>query len=314
MPRQTLTEKLRARVETLTRALEDRRAELTEFDTPSRQRNVAEAAARLEDARFDLAALVPDAEAPDVEAIVAAEKSAAAARQTEARVKREAVERLIAHVAAKGPLPALWERVRAHVDNAARYGTELDIRFEHDPLADAVHPVLPERAEDGPPRIVITVPYRAGWTDCGALAHGVVWARRVEDGVRISYTSFAENGPMDGADAIRQAVERALSLWIVMPHIGRWSGAERTLEAVQTVALLEVQPTHRITTRPGPPGETRVALVHLTDDGSAYTREEWELEEEENADWTCERGVWHWRGHATPDGPKGVTVEALSGR
>lgn len=315
-PRQTLTEMRRDRVATLERVVAERLDELALSDTASRREALRGAEYRLLVARDDLAALMPDVAAPDVDAIRAAEQATDAARKAEARVKREALAQLLADVTRSvggGPLPGVWERVRALAENASRWGSALDIRVEEDPLADAVSAALSEREGDGPPRIVITVPHRPQWTDCGALRHGVVSARRVGDDLRISYTSESEFAPMDGDAAIRQAVERALSLWIETPSVGAWSCAEGALEAVQTVAVLDTQPTHRITFRPAG-GEARVTLVHLTDEGAAYDREEWEAENP--ADWERHAdGVWRCQGQVTPGGANGtVTVEALSPR
>lgn len=53
-------------------------------------------------------------------------------------------------------------------------------------------------------------------------------------------------------------------------------------------------------------GAPRTILVALTDDGAAYTREEWESETA--ADWECRDGEWRCQGQTTPGGANG-TVE-----
>lgn len=70
-------------------------------------------------------------------------------------------------------------------------------------------------------------------------------------------------------------------------------------------------PTHRITFTPAG-GAPREILVCLTDEGAAYTREEWEAETA--ADWERdENGVWTCQGQATPGGANGeVEIEDLS--
>lgn len=64
-------------------------------------------------------------------------------------------------------------------------------------------------------------------------------------------------------------------------------------------------PTHEIIFTPDA-GAPRTILVALTDEGAAYTREEWESETA--ADWECRDGEWFCQGQATPGGANG-TVE-----
>jgi len=61
-------------------------------------------------------------------------------------------------------------------------------------------------------------------------------------------------------------------------------------------------PTHEIVFTPAK-GTPTTYLVHL-DDGSAYTRDEWESETA--ADWEVRDGVWLHQGHATPGGANGT--------
>ena len=140
-----------------------------------------------------------------------------------------------------------------------------------------------------------------GWTRCGELTHGTVEALRDDDEVRISYTSDTDAD--DDAD-IRAAVEAALGVWIETPS-GEWSTAEGDGEVVQTVALLDEQPTHEIVFTSAR-GEVTTTRVHLLD-GVAYTRQE--LEAQESADWeVSDEGEWLCQGQATPGGANG-TVE-----
>ena len=161
MPRQTLTAKLRERIETCERIVAERREALAEFNTPSRKNDLRAAEHALELAREDLAALVPTGAAPDMDMIRAVENAAERARDTEMFVKRGVLLRLLADVmraSGGGTLPAVWKQIHHHLDQAMRYGSALDIRFERDPTADAVHATLPQVEDGQPPRIVITVP------------------------------------------------------------------------------------------------------------------------------------------------------------
>jgi hypothetical protein len=67
--------------------------------------------------------------------------------------------------------------------------------------------------------------------------------------------------------------------------------------------------THRIAWKPRR-GDTQVFEVMLTDEGAAYTREEWD--EAQKADWERDAaGRWTFKGRTTPGGQNGtVDVEA----
>ena len=70
----------------------------------------------------------------------------------------------------------------------------------------------------------------------------------------------------------------------------------------------EFRPTHEIVFTPAK-GTPVTYLVHL-DDGSAYTRDEWESETA--ASWECREGVWLHQGHPSPGGAVGaVSIRAL---
>jgi hypothetical protein len=146
-----------------------------------------------------------------------------------------------------------------------------------------------------------------GWIKCGELAYGAVEAKREGDEVRISYTATSDDDCDDDTE-IRAAVEAALGVWIETPD-GEWSSAEGDGEVVQTVALLDEQPTHEIvfTPRGSNPVVTRVHLL----DGVAYTRQE--LEAQESADWeVSDDGEWLCQGQATPGGANGdVEIRTL---
>lgn len=142
-----------------------------------------------------------------------------------------------------------------------------------------------------------------GWTPCGDLAYGTVEALREDDGVRISYTT-GQDFYADDDTEIRASVEAALGVWIETPS-GEWSAAEGDGEAVQTVALLDEQPTHEIVFT-NARGEVTTTRVHLLD-GVAYTRQE--METMDSADWEVSAaGEWRCQGQVTPGGASG-TVE-----
>lgn len=142
-----------------------------------------------------------------------------------------------------------------------------------------------------------------GWTPCGDLAYGTVEALREDDEVRISYTTGQDLYADDDTE-IRAAVEAALGVWIETPS-GEWSAAEGDGEVVQTVALLDEQPTHEIVFTDAR-GEVTTTRVHLLD-GVAYTRQE--METMDSADWEVSAaGEWRCQGQVTPGGASG-TVE-----
>lgn len=142
-----------------------------------------------------------------------------------------------------------------------------------------------------------------GWTHCGDLTYGAVEALREDGEVRISYTAATDIYSDDDAE-IRAAVEKALGVWIETPS-GEWSAAEGDGEVVQTVALLDEQPTHEIVFTDAR-GEVTTTRVHLLD-GVAYTRQE--IEMMDSADWEVnDDGQWLCQGQATPGGANG-TVE-----
>lgn len=72
---------------------------------------------------------------------------------------------------------------------------------------------------------------------------------------------------------------------------------------------MDFQPTHKITFTPAQ-GEPSTWLVMLTDEGPAYTAEEWD--DDANASWYVDDGHWYCEGQVTPGGENGeIEVERL---
>jgi hypothetical protein len=178
-----------------------------------------------------------------------------------------------------------------------------DGEVQHDPRDVESGAVVPSQTEA---LRAVELTHDGKWIDCGEVRFGTVAAMRDGDTVRISYTDDGTER-LDSDEAIACAVEQQLGVFVEAPD-GEWSAAEGPGEVVQTVRLLDEQPTHEIRFTDAR-GEVRVIRVHLCD-GVAYTATE--LRAESSADWeVTDDGKWLCNGEVTPGGASG-TVEIVT--